>query len=132
MMASSTCSSTAFSQGQVLLSGGVERGNTLVWATSACTANASSHKHTLTSQLPGGVYLEGVLAELGLQQVGDWQEKAAVTDEAGVGAQLQSRRLQFRQGGVSCGVNSANLKQVQSGLRWASRVFANKQNTDCG
>ena len=95
------------------------------------TANASSHEHPLSSQLPGRVYLEGILAELGLQQIGDWQEEAAVTDEAGMGAQLQSGRLQFRQGGVSGGVSSANLRKLQSGLRRASRVFANRRGTDC-
>lgn len=42
----------------------------------------------MRSQPPGRVYLEGVLAELGLQQIGDWQKEAAVTDEAGVGPQL--------------------------------------------
>ena len=79
----------------------------MVSAISACTANASSHENPLSSQQPGRVYLEGILAELRLQQVGDWQEEAAVTNETGVGAQLQSRRLQFRQGGVSGGVISA-------------------------
>ena len=88
--------------------------------------------HGGASQPPGGVYLEGVLAELGLQQVGDWQEEAAVTDEAGVGAQLQSGRLQVRQGGVSGGVSRADLNKLQSGLRLASRVLATRQNTDCG